>query len=151
MTPLMVISRTLGLGVLLLAACSVDGSKVHHNDESQYLVSVRICDIRSDPEKYVGSVVSLDARYKSDHMYYSYLLDKTCPSQQAIEVEHPLHTQGDTSVREFFSMEDEACAAQGGSVCPIDIGISVDVLVKRQPDGRKLIAEFKSVRDFQAP
>jgi hypothetical protein len=146
-------SRVLLLSVLFVVACKsgaeVKPANSHVTNPAED--AVRICDIREHSEKFVGSIVSIRARYKSDHMYYAYLLDEGCPSNQTIEVDHPIHTHGDDSVRRFFSMEDEHCAKEGGSVCPIDIEVTVDALIRKQSDGRKIIAEFKSVKSFEAP
>lgn len=109
--------------------------------------TVRVCDIREQPEKYLGAIVRVHAIYKSDHMYYSYLIDDSCASDQTIEVDHPLNTNGDKSVRDFFLAEDKECEKKGGSVCPIRWPIVVDVLIKKQPNER-LFAEFKHVQIF---
>ena len=109
---------------------------------------VRVCDIRARPDKYLDVVVRVRGIYKSDHLYYSYLVDDRCDSNKTVEVDHPLNTNGDKSVHDFFSAEDERCENEGGSVCPISWPVIADVLIKKQ-SSQRLLAEFKHVEDFK--
>ena len=138
----------------LIGACSAHNEKststANAASPAGQVNSVRVCDIRERPEKYLGAVVRIHGSYKSDHMYYSYLVDDSCSSNQTIEVDHPLNTNGDQSVRDFFSAEDRRCEKKGGSVCPVIWTIAVDVLIRKQSNDL-LLAEFKHVESYVAP
>lgn len=121
------------------------------NKATSYSVTPRyasVCEIRHDMSQYVGKIVRLHVTYKSDHMFYSYLFDRTCREQKTINVAHPIRTRGDTSVTKFFYEEDERCRKSGTTVCPVEADLDVEALISISPDG-SLIAEFKHVISYK--
>lgn len=104
-----------------------------------------ICVVRRNTDEYVGKIIRLRAVYKTDTMYYAALFDSSCDSANSIDVEDPLRTHGDDSVRTFFQDERDRCRKLNQLVCPTVVKIDADVLIQRKSDGG-LMAEFRHIR-----
>ena len=111
-------------------------------------LGTKVCDVRSNPNEYVGRGIRFRATYKSDHMFYSYLSDDSCRSKRTLDVAHPVRTNGDTSVVNFFRDEDERCRVIGASVCPVKVEMDVEALISMQADG-SVLAEFKKIWSYK--
>lgn len=108
-----------------------------------------VCEVRRHPEEYVGKIIHLRAVYRTDTMYYAALFDASCDSANSIDVEDPLRTDGDNSVKAFFQAERERCKKLDQLVCPTTTEIDADVLMRRKKDGG-LMAEFRHIRSSSA-
>jgi hypothetical protein len=150
-TPLAIIPA---LFLFLTIGCTPHHRQRGHNHIESHQINpaetTRICDIQKKPHSYMGSIVRISGNYKSDHMYYTYLLDTSCITHRTLDVDHPANTSGDKSVHRFFSTEDRLCNKKTGTVCPISWNIVADILIKEQGNG-ELVAELKHVEEFIIP
>lgn len=124
---------------LQIGAAASDLAKFHY---------VSVCEMRQNPQNYVGKVIRLHVTYKSDHMFYSYLFDPACQKWKTINVVHPVRTHGDASVIRFFHEQDVRCKKAGTTVCPLEANLDVDALVSKLPNG-SLMAEFKHISAYK--
>lgn len=104
----------------------------------------RVCEIRRNSSYYLGRLVHVRGVYKTDHSFYSFLIDASCSSLRTINVADAFYAKGDASVVDFFKRESQVCSDNRSSVCPSELDLNALAVVRREQDG-KLFLELKSV------
>jgi len=73
---------------------------------------VSICEIRANPEKYVGRVVTVSGDYKTDSTHYSFVSDSSCQSGSSLDLGFAV-PERDTSVDAFERAKFAQCERRG--------------------------------------
>src|SRR5690606_3775793 len=72
---------------------------------------VSVCAIRANPERYLGKVVTITARYATDSSHYEYLKDPSC-SNGTLDIGFRV-PERDESVDDFKEAQQALCKRQG--------------------------------------
>ena len=137
---LIIISSLFGTSFGPSRASQMDGDWT----KTSYLKVTKICEIRKNTAIYVGKLVRVHGVYKTDHSFYSFIVDESCSSMKIINVVDAFHSSGDKSVMDFFKHEKDVCPDSGPSVCPTETEVDAVAKVCKQPDG-KLLLDLKKV------
>ena len=135
-----IISLLFGASFSPSSASQIDGDWTKINN----LKVTKICEIRKNTKTYVGKLVRVHGVYKTDHSFYSFIIDESCSSIKTINVVDAFHSSGDKSVVDFFRHGKDVCPDNGPSVCPTETEVDAVAKVCKQLDG-KLFLDFKKI------
>ena len=94
------------MSLLLLAAVLAQGAAASPAQEV-----TPICEIRGNPEQYLGKVVTVTAHYSTDSRHYEYLTDTGC-SKGTLDIGFSV-PERDKSVGAFEQAQRELCKRRG--------------------------------------
>jgi hypothetical protein len=94
------------MSVFLLAAALAQGAAASPPQEA-----TPICEIRANPERYLGKVITVTAHYSTDSSHYEYLTDSDC-FKGTLDIGFSV-PERDKSVEAFKQAQRELCVRRG--------------------------------------
>jgi hypothetical protein len=109
---------------LLLAGTSAAAGQEAAPDAASPEAPVSICQIRQNPDRYVGQVVTVSGTYKTDSSHYAYLLDPSpCGRESTLSLGSKV-PERENSVEVFEASEAEECRRTGQrGLCVLEASI----------------------------
>ena len=133
------------MSVLLLAAALAQGATASPPQDA-----TSICEMRANPERYLGKVVTVTAHYSTDSMHYEYLTDMGC-SKGTLDIGFSVLDR-DKSVEAFEQAQRDLCVRRGTPyLCVFEGTVTVrGEIIQRtgahlQPDVTYLLINLHSV------
>ena len=131
--------------VLCLGAC-VASPQADSDFRTVPLEVVSICTITANPDRFIGKIAAIQARYGVVKFQTSFLSDDACDGKSIISLGS--ESAGDRSVAEFQRFGDQLCVQRGtSSLCTLEADVLMDVRIRIDANG-VLVADPIRVVEF---
>ena len=137
--------------VALAVLCSHSGASSVVEDQDDV---VRVCDINSNQQEFVGKIVTIDAVYSTDSMVYSFFEDQSCQKRGMIDLGFRV-PERDQSVSDFYAAKAAYCRKHKLAMCMVTAKMRVKgeiaetVGAHLAPDARYLVINLHSVLSYE--